>query len=262
MLVENVAKKRLESGQLAASFSINRMRTADAAGIGKACGFDWLFIDLEHTPLDLETASNICVAALSAGITPIARVPGHEHHHAARILDAGAQGVIVPHVDTAEEARRAVRACRYPPMGDRSLTGPLAQLGYESPPVSEVVASLNANTLVVVMPETATAIENIDSIAAVEGVDVVMIGTNDLAANLGVPGEFGHPKIVQAYERLIAATRKHGKHAGMGGIYDHALMQKYIQMGARFLLGGSDVSYIMSAAKQRSAFLQSIPLQD
>jgi 2-keto-3-deoxy-L-rhamnonate aldolase RhmA len=262
MLIENATKKLLESGQLAASFSVNRLRTADAAGIGKACGFQWLFIDLEHTPVDLETASDLCVAALSVGITPIARVPGHEHHHAARILDAGAQGVIVPHVDTPEEARRIVRACRYPPIGDRSLTGPLAQLSYASLPVSEVVAALNASTLVVVMPETATAIENADRIAAVEGVDILMIGTNDLAANLGIPGEFDHPKIEHAYATVIAACRKHGKHAGMGGVYDHKIMQKYIEMGARFMLGGSDVSYMMSGAKQRSAFLRSIPLKN
>ncbi len=89
-----------------------------------------------------------------------------------------------------------------------------------------------------------------------------MIGTNDLAANLGIPAEFDHPKIEQAYATVIAACRKHGKHAGVGGVYDHKNLQKYIEMGARFMLGGSDVFYMMSGAKQRPAFSRSIPLKN
>jgi 4-hydroxy-2-oxoheptanedioate aldolase len=109
-----------------------------------------------------------------------------------------------------------------------------------------------------VMLETGTAIENADAIAAVPGIDVVMIGTNDLAADLGVPGELDHPSVVSAYEKTISACERHGKVAGMGGVYAHELMRRYIEMGVRFMLGGSDVSFIMDAGKRRAEFLASL----
>lgn len=259
-LVPNATRALLAAGGLAASFSISRLRTADAPGIARACGFPWLFIDLEHNAIDLGTAADLCVAALATGITPIARVPGHAAHHASRLLDAGAQGIVVPHIDSAEQARAVVRACLYPPQGERSLTAPLPQLRFEMPPTAELLHRLNQNTLVVVMLETATAIDNAEAIAAVEGVDVLMIGSNDLSAQYGIAGQFGHPRIRSAYERVIAACRRHGKVAGMGGIYDHALMQHYIEAGVRFLLGGSDVSFMMAGARARAAFLHGLPL--
>jgi 2-keto-3-deoxy-L-rhamnonate aldolase RhmA len=258
LAIPNLTKQLLQRGGIAASFSVSRMRTADAAGIARACGFQWLFIDLEHNPITLATAADMCIAALGSGVTPIARVPGHEHHYASRMLDAGAQGVVVPHIDTAEQAATVVRSCLYPPRGDRSLTGALPQLRFESPPLPEAMQALNDNTLVVVMLETSQAIANAESIAAVEGVDVLMIGSNDLAADLGVPGEFGNRLVREAYASTINACRRHGKYAGMGGIYDEQLMSEYIEAGVRFLLGGSDVSFMMAGAKQRGAFLRKL----
>ncbi|MDP2254718.1 MAG: aldolase/citrate lyase family protein [Polaromonas sp.] len=256
--VPNRTKEILQAGGLAASFNVSRMRTADAAGIGHACGFQWLFIDLEHNMIDPGTAADMCVAALVTGITPIARVPGHEHHHASRMLDAGAQGIVVPHIDTAEQARAVVRSCLYPPLGDRSLTGALPQLRFQALPIAQAIELLNENTLVVVMLETAQAIANADAIAAVEGVDVLLVGSNDLAANLGIPGEFGHARMRAAYASTIDACRRHGKFAGMGGIYEEALMAEYIVAGVRFMLGGADVAFMMAGGKQRAAFLNKL----
>lgn len=253
--VRNSAKHILQQGGLVASLNVSRLRTADAAGLAKACGFQWLFIDLEHNPIDLAVAADMCVAALTAGVTPIARVPGHEHHHASRLLDAGAQGIVVPHVDTPEQAQAAARNCLYPPVGTRSLTGALPQLEFQARPLGQAMQELNDNTLVVVMLETATAIANADAIAAVEGVDVLMIGSNDLAADLGIPGDFRHARIRDAYDKTIAACRRHGKFAGMGGIYDEALMQEYIDAGVRFMLGGSDVSFMLAGGMKRAEFL-------
>src|SRR5690606_11425594 len=130
----------------------------------------------------------------------------------------------VPHVDTAEEAKAVVHACLYPPLGGRSLTAPLPQARFRHLPFSTMMTMVNQETLVVVMLETGTAIENADAIAAVPGIDVVMIGTNDLAADLGVPGELDHPSVVSAYEKTISACERHGKVAGMGGVYAHELM--------------------------------------
>lgn len=259
-IVENTTKKKLEAGQMAIAFSVVHWRMANVAGIAKECGYDWLFIDMEHNTMDVDAAVQISVAALPTGITPIVRVPAHEHFHATRVLDGGAQGVVVPHVNTVEQARRVVENCKYPPIGHRSLTAPMPQLGFRTMPVADAIEALNRNTLVVAMLETPQAVDNADVIAAVEGIDALLIGTNDLAAEMGIPGQFGHTRVEAAYAAMIAATRKHGKFAGMGGVYDHALMEKFIRMGVRLLLGGGDVAFMMAAARTRSDFLKSLKL--
>ena len=104
----NHTMQQLAAGKLAIGMGLRLARTVDIATIGKTCGYDWLFIDMEHNSMDVDTAAQISMASLAVGITPIVRVPGKEHHHASRLLDAGAQGIVVPHVDTIEEAKRAV----------------------------------------------------------------------------------------------------------------------------------------------------------
>jgi len=256
--IDNPARRRLEAGEVALGFSLRQSRTVDIASIAATCGFDWLFIDTEHNSIDGDAVAQICVAALGAGISPIVRVPGEEYHQAARALDTGALGIIFPHVDTPEQARRAADACRYPPGGKRSIAGAMPQFGFAAVPIAEAVPILNATTLVVVMLETPEAIANADAIAATPGVDVLLIGSNDLCAEMGIHGQFGHARLRDAYAKMIAAARRHGKHPGMAGIFDETIMRGYIEMGARFVQGGSDLSFIMTGAKARSAFIRSL----
>src|ERR1700726_4510978 len=129
---ENSAKKKLAGNELVLCMGVNQLRTPNIAMIAAACGFDAVYIDLEHNPTSLETAAAVCVAALGVGITPIARVTSHDPHDATRILDCGAQGVMVPHIQNAKEARAVVEACRYAPLGHRSAAGSLPSLGYAS----------------------------------------------------------------------------------------------------------------------------------
>jgi 2-keto-3-deoxy-L-rhamnonate aldolase RhmA len=213
---------------------------------------------MEHSSINLDTAAQIAMASLPLGITPIVRVPGKEHHHASRILDAGAQGIVVPHVDTVAEAERAVAYCKYPPVGHRSVMGALPQFAYGSVPVGEATSSANNETLVIVMLETPSAIANAEAIAAVPGLDVVLIGTNDLCAEMGIPGQFADTKVEDAYRTVVAACRKHGKHPGMGGVYEPALMEKYIGYGMRFILSGGDLSFLMAGARERANFLRGL----
>ncbi len=257
-IIENAMKKKLEAGKPVFSFNLVISRYVATPGIARECGFDWLFIDTEHNTMDLDTVSSMCLAALPLGITPVVRVAGHESHHATRVLDGGAQGVVVPHVDTPEQAEAVVRNCKFPPIGYRSMTAPAPQLGFESMPARDAIAALNDTTFIIVMVETPEAVENADAIAAVPGVDCVLIGSNDLAATMGIPGELGHDRIAAAYETVIAACGKHDKYPGMGGIYDHALMEKYVTMGARVCQGGGDTALMMSAGKERTKFLSSL----
>ena len=256
----NRTKAALAEGRLALGMGLRQARTVDIATIAGTCGFDWLFIDTEHNSMSIDTACQIAMAAIATGVTPIVRVPGHEHHHCARALDNGALGVVVPHVDTAEQAKRIADFCRYPPMGHRSIAGNMPGLAFAALPVGEATRRMNEENLVVVMLETPQAIDNAEAIAAVPGIDVLLVGTNDLCAEMGIHGQFGDPRVPAAYEKVIAACRKHGKHPGMGGVYDPALMQKYIGMGMRFILSGNDLAFLMAAAKERAAMLRSIKL--
>jgi 2-keto-3-deoxy-L-rhamnonate aldolase RhmA len=256
----NYTKEQLKAGKIAIGMGLRQARTVDIAAIAKTSGFDWLFIDMEHNSMDVDTAAQIANGALAVGITPIVRVPGKEHYHATRLLDAGAQGVVVPHVDTVEEAQRAVANCKYPPIGHRSMAGAQPQFAFQSVSMGEASNVVNAETLVIVMVETPLAIKNVEAIAAVPGIDSVLIGTNDLCAEMGIPGQFGHADVEAAYKKTIAACLKHGVHPGMGGVYDTKLMEKYIGLGMRFILSGSDLSFIMSGARERASFLHGIKL--
>lgn len=252
----NHAKRRLRSGQIAAGFGLSRLRTVDVASIAETCGFHWLFIDLEHSTIDVDLASQMSMAALPTGVTPLVRPSSKNPHHMTRLLDGGAMGVIVPHVDTPEEAEAIVAACKYPPAGRRSMYGVLPQLGFESLPAEQAIEILNDAIMVVVMIESPTAVANAEAIAAVAGVDGLLIGTSDLSAESGIPGQLDHDVIKAAYQRVIDVCRKHDRIPGMGGVYSNALLERYTQMGMRMVLAGSDISFMMAAAKQRSEFLQ------
>ncbi|MFP6716535.1 MAG: aldolase/citrate lyase family protein, partial [Alphaproteobacteria bacterium] len=226
--------------------------------IMKTCGYDWLFIDMEHGSMSVDDTVQISIAASDAGITPIVRVPGFQHFHATRVLDGGALGVVFPHVDTAETANELANFCRYPPRGHRSVVGALPQIDFRSLPVSEAAQAINNAVLVVVMLESPEAIERVEEIAAVDGVDVLLVGTGDLCMEMGIPGQVDSPKVVQAYEKLIAACHRNGKYPGLGGVYKPELMESYIGMGMRFILSSNDLAMMMAASTERASFLRGL----
>src|SRR5213075_810374 len=250
--VPNHALRELRAGKVAIGLGLRQARTVDVAQIARTCGFDWLFIDCEHNSMDLDTACQIAAASLSVGITPLVRVAGLEHWHASRILDNGAQGIVVPHVDSAAEAQRVASACRYPPIGHRSMGGGLQQLGFAPVPVGEAARIVNEETLVVVMIESPQGVANCEEIAAVPGIDSLLIGTNDLCFEMGIPGQFNDPRVAEAYKKVIAACRRHGKFPGMGGMYTPELLERHIGLGAQLVLSGSDFSLLMLAGKARA----------
>tara|TARA_B110000483_G_scaffold39532_1_gene48911 strand:+ start:1142 stop:1918 length:777 start_codon:yes stop_codon:yes gene_type:complete len=255
--MKNIAKEQILNGDLSLGVGLRQSRTSDIGKIMATCGYDWLFIDMEHNSMSVDIASQISVAAQDAGITPIVRVPDFAHHHATRVLDCGAMGIVFPHVDDAKTAKKLVSYCLFPPHGHRSMTGALPQLNFEQLPIPEVAKKINENMIVVIMLESPTAIDNVEEIAAVEGIDVILIGTNDLCMEMGIPGDYSNPKIKEAYYKVISACSKFNKTPGMGGVYDEELMSEYINMGMKFILSGSDLSFMMASAKQKSKNLRS-----
>jgi 4-hydroxy-2-oxoheptanedioate aldolase len=255
-IVKNHALAQLRAGKLAIGLGLRQARTVDVAQIAKTAGFDWLFIDCEHNSMGTDTAAQIASASLAVGVTPIVRVAGKEHWLSSRMLDNGAQGIVVPHVESEIEAKRIADHCRFPPLGHRSMGGGLQQIGFASMPVGEAARVVNEETLVVVMIESPKGVENCEAIAAVRGIDALLIGTNDLCFEMGIPGRFDDPKVAEAYEKVIAACKKHGKFAGMGGLYTKELFERHIGMGVQLILSGSDFSLLLQAATQRASLVR------
>ena len=248
--VRNRIKERMAAGDVALCMASRFARTADIGMIADAAGFDGFYIDIEHSTISLDAAAAMCVAALALGVTPMARIPGHDFDMATRLLDAGALGIICPQVDTAEQATAFVAACKFPPLGHRSVagTGPLQH--FRATPLGEINMQGNDLTLCIPMLETAAGIKNAEAIAAVPGVDIILIGSNDLCTELGIPGDLRHEKIRAAYETAAAACNAHDKILGVGGVRgDHELTKSLVALGARFVIAGLDTGYLMAAAK-------------
>lgn len=257
-IMPNHALNRMREGGIALGLGLGHLRTVAAPMLAQAADFDFLFIDMEHGAFTIQETTQICLASLMTRVTPIVRVCKDALDDGTRALDNGAQGVVVPHVNTAEQARRVADAFRYPPMGHRSWGGPPALYGYLPPAMSEAQVEINREILVVVMIETPEAVENAPAIAAVEGIDVLLFGTSDLTTEMGIPGQLGDERVVQAYTRVGEACRKHRKFMGMGGVYDERNATRYIQLGARFVLGSSDHQLLLQGATARAAFLRAL----
>lgn len=256
--MSNPALERLRRGELSLGIVLRQARSVETARIFATAGFDWLFLDLEHNPMSIETASEMSVAALDSGIAPLVRVPENQYWLATRALDGGAQGIVMPHVDTVEQARETVRNLRYPPVGRRSISSMQVHVGFRHVPVGELTRALDERFLVAVMLETEAAIGNCEAIAAVEGIDVVMVGANDLCLDLGMPGEVMHPGVVAMYERVAAACRAQGRFAGIGGVRTEADLKVCFDLGFRFILAANDVALLVNAGRRRSDALRGL----
>ena len=248
----NSLKDRLAAGEIALCMSVRLARTIEIAVIAKACGFDALYVDMAHASMSVETAGQICIAANLAGITPLVRVP-HEPSYMTRVLDAGALGVIVPQVDTPDQARRVVQECRFAPRGQRSVPGVGAVLGYRKMASTAAAHVLDDATIVVAMIESVEAVANAADIAAVDGIDMLLVGSNDLTLTLEAEGGDVPAKLWAAYATVGEACRKAGKVFGIAGVRnDPDRVQKLLTMGARFFTAGNDEAFVLNEGRRQA----------
>jgi 4-hydroxy-2-oxoheptanedioate aldolase len=260
-ILRNHVKDKLARDEVVASMTVRLVRTIEIARLARTAGFDTLYIDLEHSSFSLETCGQICIAALEVGIAPFVRVPANTPDYICRVLEGGALGVIAPHVRSAEDAKEVVRAAKFAPLGERSNASGLPHLHFRSFPAAEAYAALNDATMVIVQFESAAALENTEEIVAVDGVDLVLVGLNDLLADWGIPGEYDHPRVREAYAQTIAACRKRGKHCGVGGLATRPdLVAEFVKMGARYVSTGTDLAFLLSACTARAQQVQEIRL--
>ena len=212
------------------------------AEICAGAGLDWLLMDGEHSPIGLETTSALLQAVAPYPVTPLVRAPSDDAVVLKQLLDLGAQNVLVPMVDTAEQAADVVRAVRYPPRGVRGVGSALSR-GARWSRVENYMADADRYVSVFVQVESGTGVENAAEIAAVDGVDGVFVGPSDLAASLGVLGQQTHPDVVAAVHRTFEAVRAAGKPVGVNA-FDPEMAQEYLDAGASFVLVGADVALL------------------
>lgn len=251
----------LRGDDLVLCLALLHSRTPDVPAIAAACGYDAVYVDLEHTATSLDTAAMLCSCAVGAGMSALVRVPSQEPSVIARVLDNGAVGVIVPHVNSKSEAEGVVHAARFPPLGHRSISGPNALTGYHPQSPAELVATAEERTVVAVMVETPQAADAADAIAAVEGVDMILLGPSDLTAEMGIPGDYENEHFLTLVQTVAQACRNHAVAFGIAGIKSPELLKRFIGWGLRFISAGTDVGMLTEAAASRAQQLRSLTAQ-
>ncbi len=241
-------RRRVLAGECVYGTMIRQARDPGAPSVFASAGYDFIFIDMEHGAYHMETISDLIRGAKSSGIAPIIRVPRLETFFISRVLDAGAEGIMVPMTSTPEEAEAIVRYSKYPPLGRRGFGAQTAQTDYRPLKASEVMREANENTLIIAQIETKEAIENIDQILEVEGIDVGLIGPNDLSISMGIPDQLDSEGLTNAIERVMESARKRGKATGIH-IGNIGAIKKWRSKGMNVLAISTDIGFMYHASK-------------
>jgi 2-keto-3-deoxy-L-rhamnonate aldolase RhmA len=242
---ENPIKKLLREGKPIIGATIQVPSVETASQLANA-GFDFLWIEMEHSPITLETARDMILATRGLKAVPFIRVPVIELWLAKRALDQGAMGIIFPFASTPELARRAVAACKYPPEGKRGFGPGLATFRWPAP--EGYPAFANRNVVVMLMIEEAEAVKNIDEIAAVPGIDIMYIGTSDLSYSLGHGGDMNHPLLKEAIAKVIAAGQRNKIAVGLPA-RSPAQMQQFVKEGITVFQSPADTVLLLDGAR-------------
>jgi 4-hydroxy-2-oxoheptanedioate aldolase len=243
--MKNRLKELLSSGKTAVG-TIVQLPSAPVVEILAQAGFDWLVIDAEHGPIDIEKLHAMIRATGATPVTPVVRIASNVDWLTKHALDVGALGVMIPGVNSAAEAQAAVRAVRYPPQGIRGFGPTFAALRW-GVSGAEYVRQANEAVAAIVQIEHIDAVRRIDEILAVPGIDVALIGPYDLSGSMGLLGEVAHPEVQAAIGRVLAAARKANVPAGIFGVAAEDI-KRYVAQGFRAILAGVDVAFLAAGA--------------
>jgi len=253
----NQTREKMARGETALGCGLQSYRSAEIARTFAAAGFDYIFIDMEHGAFDLETVQDVIRASNDTGITPIVRVGELLYSLVARLLDSGAQGIILPRVEDPALLREALSWMRFPPEGKRGYGVNPTMLGYEAATFPQVIEHQNRNILSVVQFETTTAMERADELLSLAGVNVAMVGPADLSISLGIPGQFENPLLVSTIDALIAKCNQHGV---VPGIQTRSLaMSKFwAARGMRFIGTAAEHALLLEKSKETVSALRAV----
>ncbi|HEX7549934.1 MAG TPA: aldolase/citrate lyase family protein [Candidatus Methylomirabilis sp.] len=243
----NQVKRALQEGQVQIGTWVTTLRSPQLLQILRSAGFDFIYIDMEHSDFSIETVGDLCSAALAHGLIPIVRPPAKDAHLLTRPLEVGAMGLLLPHVDTAQEARDAVCAVKFPPLGKRGFNVRTVHTAFLAADPKKYARAANEETLLIVQIESRHGVRNLDAILAVDGVDGAVIGRGDLSADLGVMGEWDHPEVIRGVETMIRACRRRKKIPGLL-VPDVRSAEYWIGKGIRLVPYSNEVTLLMAAA--------------
>ena len=243
----NNLKLKLKNGGLAVGTMISEIRNPNLAYMLAQCGFDFFIIDNEHGSYSPETISNMIAAARGAGVLTVVRIPEIRRETILKPLDCGAAGLLVPQVNTADQAKEIMMHAKYPPSGNRGFALSRAHSLYTRPKVDEYLSQANETTFIAVQAESPEAIRNLESIAATPGVDAIFVGPADLSVSLGIPGQVTHPDEIEAIDRVVEVCQTHGITPGVH-MSNPETLGAWIKKGMRFVTFSSDVDMLAKAA--------------
>lgn len=233
VMKKNPVKQALKSGGTVFGCEVTRLRSPEIPRLFALAGFDFAFIDMEHTSFTKETVADMIFASRQAGIVPVVRVPQGEYAHVAGTLDLGAQGIMVPRVCTREEVERIVSWTKYPPHGIRGFACTPGQCDDADVDPVDFIDTQNRETLVIVQIERKQALDNIEDMLSVEGIDVACLGWMDLSVDLGLPGQLDHPTVIEAVQRIVDVAEQNGLASGL--IHpDFESVKTWVERGMRF----------------------------
>ncbi|RAK80803.1 HpcH/HpaI aldolase family protein [Aspergillus fijiensis CBS 313.89] len=249
--LSNPFRTRILAGEITPLMSIKLLTSNEIPMMCKMAGVHALFIDMEHSALDLHQVGQLILACNYAGVSAVVRSPSKSHWHISRILDAGASAVVVPHIETLDEVHALVKCAKYAPLGARGCTNNLPAFNFQHVPTLTQNEVLNRETMLIPMIETPAAVEIAEEILAFEGVDGVLVGSNDLCADLGIPGKYDSALYQDAVTKVLQAGRKAGKPVGIGGIGSRLdILEKWFRLGASWSLSGQDASMLQAGLRQ------------
>lgn len=251
----NLTRERLAKGETVFGCGLQVYRSPEICRAFAAAGFDYVFIDMEHGSYDLETVQDMIKVAVDNGITPIVRVAELLYSLVCRLLDAGAEGIILPRVEDPKLLAQAVSWMRFPPLGARGYGVNPTMIGYEARGFPEIIDHLNRNIVSVVQFETTHAMERADELLSVPGLDIVMVGPADLSISLGVPGQFEHPLLVSTVDRLIEQCVRHNVVPGIQ-TRSTAMAKFWAERGMRFVGAGAEHGLLLEKARETVTALQ------
>lgn len=232
-------KDRLDAQRVVVGTFIQDIRSPFVIQLAAAARLDFVIIDTEHGALNTETVSDLIKMARALGVIPIVRVIAPTYEHMCPRLDAGARGLVLPRISGPEAVRQAVHATRYPPEGIRGMVTLKGQTDYVAPDFRAHLAEQNGSNFVIPQIELVSALENLNEILAVDGIDVVLVGPCDLSVALGQPGELSHPEEVRQIERVVEACNRHNVAPGIA-VGNPASGREWIDKGMRFICCGGD----------------------
>ena len=250
----NRAKQALQAGQSVVGTMVVEIRQPAVMQLLANAGFDFVIIDNEHGAFNLETVADLSRTAVYLGLTPIVRIPDLTYPYVAQTLDAGAQGIMVPRITEPQQVRQAVQMMKYPPIGQRGNAQSRGYTNFKSGPVTEVLAAVNQETMLIVQIETRAALENLEEIITIPGVDAAFIGPNDLSIALGLPGQLESAEVQAAIKRTITTCQQHGVIPALH-MNDVKLATYWAGQGMRLISIGSEASLLIKAGLEVTAGL-------